>query len=348
MSNAYQDAGVDTEAGEAAVALIQSLQSKALDGIGGFAGLIDVSFLKEYRNPLLATGTDGVGTKIEIAKALGKHDTIGIDLVAMIANDIVTTGAKPLFMTDYIATGKVNPSKIKDIVSGIVQGCEMAGMKLVGGETAEHPGVMNDDDYDLAGAAVGVVERDEVLGSDKVKSGDVIVALPSSGIHSNGFSLVRKIIKDNKLDLNNKYSLSETLGTTLLTPTTIYVQTCLDLIKQHQSNIHAFAHITGGGIAANVARVIPEHLTAVIDRSTWALPAIFSFLQNSGNIEQASMEKTFNQGIGMIAVMDKAAVSETNGTWVSGEVRKRTETDISDSPAKGGVGGVVMLTGDYR
>lgn len=343
MSNAYQDSGVDTEAGEAAVALIQSLQSKALDSIGGFAGLIDVSFFKEYKNPLLATGTDGVGTKIEIAKALGIHDTIGIDLVAMIANDIVTTGAKPLFMTDYIATGKVNPQKIKDIVSGILQGCEMAGMKLIGGETAEHPGVMKEDDYDLAGAAVGVVEKDAVLGRDKVKAGDVLVALPSSGIHSNGFSLVRKIIKDNNLDVDNNYSLSDTLGITLLTPTTIYVQTCLDLIQKHQSNIHAFAHITGGGIAANVARVIPEHLTAVIDRSTWALPAIFSFLQNTGNVEVASMEKTFNQGIGMIAVMDKAAVNENDGMWVCGEIRKRTDPDISDSPAKGGVGGTVML-----
>lgn len=348
MSNAYQDAGVDTEAGEEAVALIQSLNSKALDGIGGFAGLIDVSFLREYRNPLLATGTDGVGTKIEIAKALNKHDSIGLDLVAMIANDIVTTGAKPLFMTDYIATGKVNPAKIKDIVSGIVRGCEMAGMKLVGGETAEHPGVMNDDDYDLAGAAVGVVEKDAVLGSYKVKPGDVIVAMPSSGIHSNGFSLVRKIIKDNSLDLNNNYSLSDTLGATLLTPTTIYVQTCLKLIKQHGPSLHALAHITGGGIAANVARVIPENLTAVIDRSTWELPTIFSFLQDTGNIEVASMEKTFNQGIGMIAVMDKAAVSETEGMWMCGEVRERTAADISDSPAKGGVGGVVKLQGNYR
>jgi phosphoribosylformylglycinamidine cyclo-ligase len=348
MSNAYQDAGVDTEAGEEAVALIQSLQSTALDGIGGFTGLIDVNFLKDYSNPLLATGTDGVGTKIEIAKALDKHDTIGIDLVAMIANDIVTTGAKPLFMTDYIATGKVNPQQIKDIVSGIVRGCEMTGMKLVGGETAEHPGVMNDDDYDLAGAAVGVVEKDEVLGSDKVKAGDVLVALSSSGVHSNGFSLVRKIIKDNKLDLHNTYSLADTLGTTLLTPTTIYVQTCLDLIYKHQSNIHALAHITGGGIAANVARVIPENLTAVIDRSTWQLPAIFSFLQNTANVEVSSMEKTFNQGIGMIAVMDKAAVRETDGMWVCGEVRIRTETDISDSPAKGGKGGAVILQGNYR
>ncbi len=346
MSNAYQDAGVDTEAGEEAVALIQALKSKALDGIGGFAGLIDVSFLKEYKRPFLATGTDGVGTKIEIAKALNKHDTIGIDLVAMIANDIVTTGATPLFMTDYIATGKVNPAKIKDIVAGIVRGCEIAGMKLVGGETAEHPGVMNDDDYDLAGAAVGVVEKDEVLGSDKVKAGDVIVAMPSSGVHSNGFSLVRKIIKDSSLDLNNNYSLSDTLGNSLLTPTTIYVQTCLELIKQHQTSLHAFAHITGGGIAANVARVIPEHLTAVIDRTTWELPAIFSFLQDTGNIEVASMEKTFNQGIGMIAIMDKAVASD--GMWVCGEVRERTETDISDSPAKGGVGGVVKLQGNYR
>lgn len=346
MSDAYREAGVDTEAGEKAVALIQSLTSDALTGIGGFAGLIDVSFLKDYKEPLLATGTDGVGTKIEIAKALNNHSTIGIDLVAMIANDIVTTAAKPLFMTDYIACGKVEPNRIKDIVSGILQGCELAGMKLLGGETAEHPGVMNDEDYDLAGAAVGVVEKENVLGAHNVKPGDVLVAMPSSGVHSNGFSLVRKIIKDSSLDLHQTYdSLSDTLGNTLLTPTVMYVKTCLEMMNTH--NVHAFAHITGGGIAANVARVIPENLTAVIDRSTWTLPTIFSFLQTTGNIDRASMEKTFNQGIGMIAVIDRqSAESLPDGMWVCGEVRERKDADVSDSAAKGGIGGVVMLKGD--
>jgi len=275
----YKDAGVDIDAGDRAVELMKASIAKAtrpevMGGIGGFAGLFDASALKKLSKPLLATSTDGVGTKTEIARQMGIYDTIGEDLVAMVVDDLVVCGAEPLFMTDYIAVGKVIPERIADIVKGIARGCEKANTALIGGETAEHPGLLKEDEFDIAGAATGVVDADKQLGSHRVKSGDVIIAMPASGFHANGYSLVRHILKTEKLDLQKKYEgFSKTLGEILLTPTEIYTLDCLALIKAQSENIRTFSHITGGGLAENTARVIPDGLIAKYDRTTWALPA---------------------------------------------------------------------------
>jgi phosphoribosylformylglycinamidine cyclo-ligase len=333
----YKDAGVDIDAGDRAVELMKASIAKAsrpevMGGIGGFAGLFDASKLKDMKQPLLATSTDGVGTKTEIARALGKYDTIGEDLVAMVVDDLVVCGAEPLFMTDYIAVGKVIPEHIADIVAGIARGCAKANTALIGGETAEHPGLLDDDEFDVAGAATGVVDAERQLGAHRVKSGDVIIAMPSSGFHANGYSLVRHIIKTAGLSLHaNVSEYGKTSGEVFLTPTEIYTLDCLALIKSMPEHLHAFSHITGGGIAENTARVIPEHLTATYDRSTWSLPVEMEFMAKMGGVPQADMERTWNCGIGMSAFVDPSVADLTLRSlaargmkaWVAGVVSER-------------------------
>jgi len=317
MTSTYSKAGVDIDAGDLAVQLMKEHLAKArrpevVGDIGGFAGLFDVSALKKFNRPLLATSTDGVGTKTEIARLLGKYDTIGEDLVAMVVDDLVVCGAEPLFMTDYIAVGKVFPERIAEIVSGIARGCAKAGTALVGGETAEHPGLLAEDEFDIAGAATGAVEFEKLLGSEKVKTGDVIIAMPASGIHANGFSLVRHILQTKNLNLDSTpQEFPKTLGEVLLTPTEIYSLDCLALINGIKEDLHAFTHITGGGISENTARVIPAGLKAIYDRSTWALPIEMAYLAQIGDVPQADMERTWNCGIGMAAIVAPGAADLT-------------------------------------
>ncbi|MDI2130771.1 phosphoribosylformylglycinamidine cyclo-ligase [Yinghuangia seranimata] len=307
-SSTYAAAGVDIEAGDRAVELMKSWVGKAsrpevLGGIGGFAGLFDASAFKRYERPLLATSTDGVGTKVAIAQRMDKHDTIGHDLVGMVVDDLVVCGAEPLFMTDYIATGKVVPERIAAIVKGIAEGCVLAGCALVGGETAEHPGLLDPDEYDVAGAGTGVVEADKLLGAERVREGDVVIAMASSGLHSNGYSLVRHVFLTQAgwaLD-REVPEFGRTLGEELLEPTRIYSLDCLDLARR--TEVHAFSHVTGGGLAANLARVLPAHLDARLDRSTWTPGAVFSLVEGVGNVAQPELEKTLNMGVGMVAVV---------------------------------------------
>ena len=334
----YKDAGVDIDAGDRAVELMKASIAKAsrpevLGGIGGFAGLFDASALKKMNKPLLATSTDGVGTKTEIARQMGIYDTIGEDLVAMVVDDLVVCGAEPLFMTDYIAVGKVIPERIADIVKGIARGCEKANTALIGGETAEHPGLLKEDEFDIAGAATGVVDADKQLGSHRVKAGDVIIAMPASGFHANGYSLVRHILATQKLDLHKQYDgLAKTLGEILLTPTEIYTLDCLALIKAQSENIRTFSHITGGGLADNTARVIPDGLIAKYDRTTWALPGEMKFMAEIAKVPQADMERTWNCGIGMVAIVDPAIADLTIRSlaargmkaWVAGSIHAQS------------------------
>ena len=333
----YEAAGVDIEAGERAVALMKehlakSRRPEVIGDIGGFAGLFDVTALKKFDKPLLATSTDGVGTKTEIARILGKYDTIGEDLVAMVVDDLVVCGAEPLFMTDYIAVGKVFPERIASIVSGIAIGCKKAGTALVGGETAEHPGLLAEDEFDIAGAATGAVDQKNLLGAEKIKEGDVIIAMPASGLHANGYSLVRHIIKNAKLDLaTHSDEFGKTIGEQLLTPTEIYSLDCLALINGMKDRVHAFAHITGGGLASNTARVIPDHLQATFDRSTWSLPLEMSFLAEVGSVGRVDMEKTWNVGIGMVGIIESQSADlaltslAARGMkgWVCGAIERR-------------------------
>jgi phosphoribosylformylglycinamidine cyclo-ligase len=307
----YASAGVDIEAGDRAVELMKASVGRThrpgvLGGLGGFAGLFQLD-LDRYPNPVLATSTDGVGTKLVIARQLDRHDTVGIDLVAMVIDDLVVVGAEPLFMTDYIAVGKVVPEKIAQIVSGIAEGCVQAGCALIGGETAEHPGVMDADDYDIAGAGTGVVNADQVLGPDRVRAGDVLVAMAASGLHSNGYSLVRQVLARTGLQLSDTPPElgGRTLGEELLTPTRIYAQDCLRLIEA--GGVRAFSHITGGGLAGNLARVLPPMLDALVQRSSWSPPPIFQLLAGRGELDRASMEQAFNLGVGMVAVLAPAA-----------------------------------------
>ena len=347
----YKDSGVDIDAGDRAVELMKASIAKAsrpevMGGIGGFAGLFDASALKNMRRPLLATSTDGVGTKTEIARQLGIYDTIGEDLVAMVVDDLVVCGAEPLFMTDYIAVGKVIPERIAAIVSGIARGCVKAGTALVGGETAEHPGLLKEDEFDIAGAATGVVDADVQLGADRVREGDLIIAMPASGIHANGFSLVRHIIATQELDITRNYDFDKSLGEVLLTPTEIYTLDCLALIKAQQSNIRTFSHITGGGLADNTARVIPAGLTAVYDRSTWSLPQEMKFLGDLAGVPQLDLERTWNVGIGMSAIVDpsvgdlilRSLAARGMKAWIAGKVEKAAEMGSPRS----------YLTSEYR
>ncbi len=346
-NEAYKLAGVDIDAGERAVELMKASIAKTrrkevVGDLGGFAGLFDASALKGMSKPLLATSTDGVGTKTEIARQLGKYDTIGEDLVAMVVDDLVVCGAEPLFMTDYIAVGKVIPERVAEIVSGIARGCEKAGTALVGGETAEHPGLLAEDEFDLAGAATGVVDEPNLLGEHLIKEGDILIAMPSSGFHSNGYSLVRHIIK--KANLNLDFIVTEynkPAGEVFLTPTEIYALDCLALIRGMKDKLHGFSHITGGGIAENTARVIPKNLTAAYDRSTWSLPVEMEFMAKMGDLTQPDMERAWNCGIGMVAIVDsgsaglalKSLAARGMKAWECGEVRNAKHSAIKSELA---------------
>ncbi|RKN11525.1 phosphoribosylformylglycinamidine cyclo-ligase [Streptomyces radicis] len=329
----YAAAGVDIEAGDTAVELMKEWVAKAqrpesVGGLGGFAGLFDASALTRYRHPLLASATDGVGTKVAVAQRMDVHDTIGHDLVAMVVDDLVVCGAEPLFMTDYICVGKVRPERVAAIVKGIAEGCVLAGCALVGGETAEHPGLLGPDEYDVAGAGTGVVEADAVLGAERVRPGDVVIAMASSGLHSNGYSLVRHVFFDRAgWALEREVpELGGTLGEELLTPTRIYSLDCLALIAA--TDVHAFAHVTGGGLAANLARVVPEGLHARVDRTTWTPPPIFGTVGRLGDVATEELERTLNMGVGMVAVVPPDAVGTALATlterdvpaWVAGEL----------------------------
>lgn len=343
----YAGSGVDIAAGDRAVELMKAsvaraTRPEAVGGLGGFAGLFDASGLQGYRRPLLASATDGVGTKVAIAQELGIHDTIGQDLVAMVVDDLVVCGAEPLFMTDYICVGKVVPETVAAIVSGIAAGCALANTALVGGETAEHPGLVADGEYDVAGAATGVVEADALLGEQRVRPGDVLIAMPSSGLHANGFSLVRAILARTGWALDRPMPQSDrTLGEELLTPTRIYTRDCLDLLaaagqRRTPGPVHAFSHITGGGLANNLARVIPAGLCATVDRSTWRVPAVFDLLGEAGGVPQTDRELTWNLGVGMIAVVaadwaDEAVTRLTEGgvaAWVCGELQGELQSEL--------------------
>ena len=329
----YASAGVDIEAGDRAVELFKPLAEKATrpevrGGLGGFAGLF--ALRGGYREPLLASSTDGVGTKLAIAQAMDKHDTVGIDLVAMVVDDLVVCGAEPLFLQDYIAVGRTVPERVSELVSGIANGCVMAGCALLGGETAEHPGLMAPDHYDISATGVGVVEADDVLGPERVKPGDVIIAMASTGLHSNGYSLARRVLLEiDRMNLaGHVEEFGRTLGEELLEPTRIYAKDCLALAAETQ--VRTFCHITGGGLAGNLERVIPPGLVAEIDRGTWTPAPVFGMIAQRGRVERAEMEKTFNMGVGMVAVVapedtDRALAVLTARhlrCWTLGAVRK--------------------------
>ncbi len=303
----YAESGVDLQAGERAVELMRpavaaAARPEVIGGIGGFAGLFDASRLARMRRPVLAASADGVGTKVVLAQRLGGWDTIGIDLVGMVVDDLVACGAEPLFLTDYIVCGKIVPERVARIVAGIARGCAQAGCALIGGETAEHPGHLAPDHFDLSASATGVVEADRVLGPDRVRPGDAVLALASSGLHSNGYSLVRRIVDGAGLDLEAVPSdLGRPLGAELLTPTRIYARDCLALAAECE--VHAFAHITGGGLAANTARVLPAGCDARLDRATWQPPPVFALLARHGHVAAGEMERVFNLGVGMVAVV---------------------------------------------
>jgi phosphoribosylformylglycinamidine cyclo-ligase len=331
--NAYAVAGVDIEAADRAVDLMKEWVEKArrpemLGGLGGFAGLFDASALTSYKRPLLATSTDGVGTKVAIAQKMDKHDTIGFDLVGMVVDDLVVCGAEPLFMTDYIATGKVVPERIAAIVKGIAEACVEAGCALVGGETAEHPGLLAPDEYDVAGATTGVVEADALLGADRVRAGDVVIAMAASGLHSNGYSLVRHVFFTHagwSLD-RHVDELGRTLGEELLVPTRIYTKPCLAVARETET--HAMAHVTGGGLANNLARVMPAGFKATMDRSTWTPAPIFDLVRKVGEVSQRDLEATLNCGVGMVALTAPDSVDAAIArlaelgieAWVAGAV----------------------------
>nr|WP_294691130.1 phosphoribosylformylglycinamidine cyclo-ligase [uncultured Friedmanniella sp.] len=348
--SAYAAAGVDIEAGDRAVELMKEWVAKTrrpevLGGIGGFAGLFDARGIAGMRHPVLATSTDGIGTKVAIAQAMGVHDTIGFDLVGMVVDDLVVCGAEPLFLTDYIACGKVEPERIAAIVKGIAEACAEAGCALLGGETAEHPGLLAADEYDVAGAATGVVERDRILGAERVRPGDVVLALEASGLHSNGYSLVRHVFLEQAgwtLD-RQVPDLGRTLGQELLEPTKVYARDCLALVEAVE--VHAMSHITGGGLANNLARVVPAGCAVQIDRASWVLPPVFDLVRQVGRLSTADLEATLNLGVGMVAVLPpasaEAAVELLAGrglrAWVCGVVR---DAD-ADAP------GSVTLVGNH-
>ncbi|WP_076263482.1 phosphoribosylformylglycinamidine cyclo-ligase [Intrasporangium flavum] len=366
----YASAGVDVEAGDKAIELMKESVRRAtrpevVGGLGGFAGMFDASAIARMTRPILATSTDGVGTKVAIAQALDRHDTIGFDLVGMVVDDIVVCGAEPLFMTDYIATGKVVPERIAAIVGGIARACEEAGVALVGGETAEHPGLLEPDEYDVAGAATGVVEFADVLGPQRVADGDVVVALASSGLHSNGYSLVRRVVASAGWQLDRHVDeFGRTLGEELLEPTRIYTGPLLSIIGDDGVEMHALSHVTGGGLAANLARVLPAGTFARLDRSTWTPPAVFRTVQDLGRVPQADIERTLNQGVGFVAVLPEAhadraiELSEAAGitAWRLGEVTTEesavstgmVERDVEVvRGAKGVDGGAVQVVGAH-
>ncbi len=330
-SISYKDAGVDIDAGNALVDRVKGIakatrRKEVLGSLGGFAAMCEIP--EKYQHPVLVAGTDGVGTKLKLAMDLGLHQTIGIDLVAMCVNDLIVGGAEPLFFLDYYATGKLNVDVAVNVIEGIGEGCRQANCALVGGETAEMPGMYEGEDYDLAGFCVGVVEKSKIIDGSKVKPGDQLIAIASSGPHSNGYSLIRKIIELNQVDLQSSFADS-TLGQYLIEPTRIYTRAILSLMEI--MNIHALSHITGGGFSENIPRILPEQVAAQIYLDSWQIPAIFEWLQTQGNIEQQEMYRTFNCGVGMIicvpqeqtnAALESLHESEENA-WVIGAIVER-------------------------
>lgn len=309
----YKDAGVDIEAGYESVKLMKNhvkrtFRPEVLTDIGGFGGLFALN-KEKYNQPVLVSGTDGVGTKLKIAFLMNKHDTIGIDCVAMCVNDIVCSGAEPLLFLDYIALGKNRPEKVADIVKGVSEGCIMAGCALIGGETAEMPGFYPEDEYDIAGFTVGIIDKENIIDGKEIKEGDSLIGLASSGLHSNGYSLVRKLLNPNREKLHEYVeALQATLGDELLRPTKIYVKTILDLILKYK--INGICHVTGGGFIENIPRMVPEGLRVKINKGSWPVLPIFNLLQNTGNIEETDMFNTFNMGIGMVLAVDSSIVQE--------------------------------------
>ncbi len=366
----YADAGVSTEAGDRAVELMKAAVRRThatvagtwpvLDGAGGFAGLVDASALVGMRRPLLATSTDGVGTKVAVAQAMDLHGTVGIDLVAMVVDDLVACGARPLFMSDYVACGSVVPERVAAIVAGVAAGCVTARCALVAGETAEHPGLLGPDEYDLAGAATGVVEADDLLGPERVREGDVLVAMASSGLHANGYSLARAVVARQGWAWDRHVEeLGRTVGEELLEPTAVYAGVVVDLLDALPGAVHAITHVTGGGLAANLARVLPVGAHADVDRATWSVPAVVRVLGEAGGVPAADRERTWNMGVGMVAVVSadraRAVVGalDAAGTraWVCGEVEAvdpgaPLEQDTARG-TKGVAGGSARLVGSY-
>ena len=312
----YKKAGVDIEAGYTSVELMKehvkkTMRPEVLGGLGGFAGAFDLSGIKNMEEPVLLSGTDGCGTKVKLAFVMDKHDTIGIDAVAMCVNDIACSGGEPLFFLDYIACGKNYPEKIASIVSGVAEGCLQSECALVGGETAEHPGLMPEDDYDLAGFAVGVVDKKDIIDGSTIKAGDTLIGIASSGVHSNGFSLVRKVFEMTKESLDTYYDeLGKTLGEALIEPTRIYVK-ALKNVKNAGVRIKGCSHITGGGFFENVPRMLPENVRAIIKKESYPVPALFDLIQKNGNIEEHMMYNTFNMGLGMVIAVNPEDVETT-------------------------------------
>ena len=311
----YKQSGVDIDEGNRAVELIKgkiktTYDNNVIGDLGNFSGLYSLKDFTNMTEPVLLSSTDGVGTKLKLAQMMDKHDTVGIDLVAMCVNDLICQGAKPLFFLDYIATGKLVAEQVEQIVSGIVEGCKMAGCALVGGETAEMPGMYSEDEYDLAGFSVGIADREKIVSGKNVKSGDTLIGIASSGVHSNGFSFVRKIFLDKygyTLDQHIE-ELGMTLGHALLTPTKIYVKLVLDLIEKHK--LKAIAHITGGGVIENITRVIPKGLGIDINKNSWEKPAIFKMIESFNAVDERELHKSFNMGIGLVLIVDKENVNE--------------------------------------
>lgn len=332
----YKSAGVNIEAGSQLVERIKphvqkTFRPEVLTGLGGFGALFELPW-NRYRRPVLVSGTDGVGTKLKLAMTMNRHDTIGIDLVAMCVNDIIVQGAEPLFFLDYFATGRLEVEKAAHVIEGIANGCRIAGCALIGGETAEMPGFYASGEYDLAGFSVGIVEKDEIIDGSRVKAGDVLIGLDSSGPHSNGYSLIRKILELSGTDLNLNLA-GRPLGDWLLEPTRIYVRSLLSLLESCE--VHALAHITGGGISENLPRVLPEGLGAVIDMSSWSIPPIFTWIQEQGNIPIEEMLRTFNCGIGMIVCVSASEADKTVQTLTTQGEEARIigtveQTDISN------------------
>jgi phosphoribosylformylglycinamidine cyclo-ligase len=361
----YAAAGVDVEAGDKAVELMKGSIRRAqrpevLGGLGGFAGLFDASRLTRMTRPVLATSTDGVGTKVAIAQALDKHDTIGYDLVGMVVDDLIVCGAEPLYLTDYIATGKVVPERIAEIVRGIAKACEEADTALIGGETAEHPGLLDPGEYDLAGAATGVVEYANLRGPHRVTPEDAVVALASTGLHSNGYSLVRRVVESVGWSLERYVDeFGRTLGEELLEPTRLYTRPILDLLGGGADlDVHALSHVTGGGLASNLARVLPKGTLATVDRSTWQPAAVFSTIQRLGHVPRDDLERTLNLGVGFLAILpadnaDRAVERiSSNGieAWIIGDIASedhRTPDAERVSGAKGVDGGAVQVLGEH-
>lgn len=330
----YKKAGVDIEAGYKSVELMkkyvkETMRPEVMGGLGGFSGAFSLDAIKNMEHPVLLSGTDGVGTKLKLAMVLDRHDTIGIDCVAMCVNDVVCAGGEPLFFLDYIACGKNYPEKIATIVKGVAEGCKMAGAALVGGETAEHPGMMPEDDYDIAGFAVGVVDQKDLITGEEIKPGDTLVAIASSGVHSNGFSLVRKVFEMTAESLNTYYDeLGQTLGEALLTPTRIYVK-ALQSVKGAGVTVKGCSHITGGGFYENIPRMLPEGINAHVNRESYQIPAIFRLLQEKGGIAEQMMYNTYNMGIGMLLAVEPADAEKTvaaikaagESAWIAGTCR---------------------------